>query len=211
MNVFQRCNAVRNAVAYVQKDKKVEGYMAVTHDVVTALLRPAMVEHEVFTIVQIVEGVTVLTGTQTKSGTPIIRFEGVFDVFFVNGAEGMADSFKVRVSAHANDHGDKAPGKATSYALKTALLKTFNLESGEDDEGRIEAEPTTISSGQLIELRAHVEKLRYPVDETLRALAEKVYSLKDIAELRAEYFDDAIRRLDAKAAARDAKEKAEAK
>jgi hypothetical protein len=42
----------------------------------------------------------------------------------------------VIVSAHANDQGDKAPGKALSYAVKSAILKVLMIETGESDESR---------------------------------------------------------------------------
>jgi hypothetical protein len=42
----------------------------------------------------------------------------------------------VTLPSHALDNGDKAPGKAISYATKYALLKTFLLETGEDEESR---------------------------------------------------------------------------
>ena len=47
-----------------------------------------------------------------------------------------SDCFELRVAGHANDSGDKAAGKAQSYAVKTALLKVFALETGVDDESR---------------------------------------------------------------------------
>ncbi len=34
------------------------------------------------------------------------------------------------------DNADKAPGKALSYAKKYAVLKLFEIESGEDEESR---------------------------------------------------------------------------
>jgi hypothetical protein len=43
------------------------------------------------------------------------------------------------IEAHALDQGDKAPGKAMSYATKYAMLKLLSLETGEADEGRVEA------------------------------------------------------------------------
>ncbi|MDE3023200.1 MAG: hypothetical protein KGI54_15350, partial [Pseudomonadota bacterium] len=52
MNLLQRINEVRKAIAYIQKDKEVStgqgrGYKAVTHDTVTAMVREHMVEHGV--------------------------------------------------------------------------------------------------------------------------------------------------------------------
>ena len=46
------------------------------------------------------------------------------------------DKVTSTIEAHANDNGDKAPGKALSYATKSAMLKVFSLETGENDESR---------------------------------------------------------------------------
>ena len=60
-NVYQRVNEVRKAVDYLIKDKKVESYMAVTHDAVTAAVRGHFVEHGVM---------IVLKGHRTVIATP---------------------------------------------------------------------------------------------------------------------------------------------
>ena len=49
MNLFQRINEVRKAIDYIRKDKSVStgggSYKAVTHDMVTAMVRDHMVKH----------------------------------------------------------------------------------------------------------------------------------------------------------------------
>jgi hypothetical protein len=143
MNVLQRINEVRKKNAYIKKDKQVGdgsfGYKAVTHDAVTAALRDDLVEHGVLVVPSVVAGTlkTVQdTGkVQGSKGTPIIRVEAEFDVAYIN-VDDQKDMVVMRVPAHAEDGGDKAPGKLVSYATKTSLLKMFNIETGEDDEGR---------------------------------------------------------------------------
>lgn len=137
MNVYQRINAVMKDVTYVQKDKVVDGggskYRAVTHDKVVSVLRAAMVEN----------GLTVEV-TQTAGRMLVMRdgvnvkmslYEGEYSVSIVN-VENPTERVTVAIHAHAQDNGDKAPGKAMTYATKMALLKTFTLETGEDDESR---------------------------------------------------------------------------
>ena len=139
-NIYQRINAIRAEVAYVQKDKQVSGagggYWAVTHDNVTAQVREHFVKHGVVIVPQLVAHRIVDTGRKTSGGTPIVRFEGDYSVEFVN-ADDPADRIIWRGAAHADDHGDKAPGKALSYATKYALLKVLMLESGDDEESRV--------------------------------------------------------------------------
>lgn len=137
MNVYQRINEVRKAVDYIRKGKKVESYMAVTHDDVTALVRDHLVNQGVLIVPSIIKGESKDTGTTTARGTPFIRFEAVYRFDVVNVDE-PADKFHADIEAHAIDHGDKAPGKALSYAKKALMLKLLEIESGEGEEERQE-------------------------------------------------------------------------
>ncbi len=54
MNLLQKINKVQQSIKYIQKDKSVStgggSYKAVTHDVVTAMVRPAMIEQGIVCI-----------------------------------------------------------------------------------------------------------------------------------------------------------------
>lgn len=137
-NIYQRINEVRKKVAYVRKDAKVQGqYMAVTHDAVTAIVRTALIEEGVVIIPALISSRFVETGTVSAKSIPFMRYEGWYEVAFINVDNGE-DRIVMPIEAHAIDQGDKAPGKCLSYATKYAMLKLFNLETGEDDEGRAE-------------------------------------------------------------------------
>ena len=143
MNIYQKLQAVMKEVAYIKKDATVSGggsYKAVTHDMVTAVVRPHFVTQGIVVVPRLTHGQVVDTGRKTSSGNPIIRYEGNYDVSFVN-ADDPADVMVIPVSAHAEDQGDKAPGKALSYATKYSILKALLLETGENDEGRVAPEP----------------------------------------------------------------------
>lgn len=143
LNIYQRLNAIKAAVAYVQKDKKVGesgGYLAVTHDAVTAETRPHFVQHGVLICPCELSSAVVDSGMVTGKGNPIIRFEAKYRVEFVNMDE-PSERVGVELTAHALDQGDKAPGKAHSYATKYAVLKVLQLETGEDEEGREAMKP----------------------------------------------------------------------
>jgi hypothetical protein len=135
MNIYEKVNEVRKKIDYIRKEKAVQNYKAVTHDQVTALIRQHLVDIGIVIIPDLVSTVTEDTGEKTSKGTPIIRVEAVYSFEFVN-IEDAADKFITKVSAHANDTGDKAPGKALSYAKKALVLKVFEIETGEDEESR---------------------------------------------------------------------------
>lgn len=134
-NIYQRINAVRKAIGYIQKDRSVStgggAYRAVSHDAVTALLRDHMIQQGIIVRVNVCEH----EFDQKEEGAKQRLFHGTFIVTFVN-ADNPEDQFSDSYPAHALDNGDKAPGKAISYATKYALLKTFSIETGEDEESR---------------------------------------------------------------------------
>ena len=138
MNIYQKINEVRKKVEYIQKDAEVQNYRAVTHDAVTAMVRDHLIHYGIVIVPYQVGGTSKDAGT-TKGGTPIIRFEASYEVWCIN-AEDPSDKFCVAMFAHANDSSDKAPGKACSYSVKYAMLKVFSIETGENEESRLEGE-----------------------------------------------------------------------
>ena len=125
-NIYQRINQCRKDVPYLKKDKKVQGYNAVTHDQVTAAVHDSFVINGIMVVPKQRDPGSSVNVGQTSNGTTIIRYEAFYDVDFVN-CDDPQDRVTVSLEAHANDHGDKAPGKACSYAVKTAMLKLLSI------------------------------------------------------------------------------------
>jgi hypothetical protein len=106
-NIYQRINAVQKTVEYVQKDAKVStgaggaSYKAVSHDMVIAVLRPAMVkEGIVVRLEQISSAMLQLRGGENKQHL----YSGDYAVHFIN-MDNPADFATVTITAHANDDG----------------------------------------------------------------------------------------------------------
>lgn len=140
MNIYQRINEVRKAIAYIQKDKSVSAgpagsYRAVTHDAVTGMIRQHLVEHGVIIAPTLIESVF----HPKEEGAKQRLYSAAYDVRFIN-MDAPDECVTIRIEAHALDNGDKAPGKAISYATKYAILKLFNIETGEDEESRYQRE-----------------------------------------------------------------------
>ena len=79
------------------------------------------------------------------------------------------------------DNADKAPGKAISYAFKYALLKTFALETGEDEESRHQTDDYDFAAALEIAEGSNKEEARALLLEA-RQMAIK---LKDPAAAKA--------------------------
>ncbi len=128
------------AVQYVQKDSSISGgganYKAVSHDQVVSVIRQELVNNGIVIFPNQVSGEFLIK--RDLSATPPIKmglYSGTYEIHFVNIDNGE-DRVISTIHSHANDNGDKAPGKAASYATKTAMLKVFSLETGENDESR---------------------------------------------------------------------------
>lgn len=195
LNIYQRINEVRKKVWYAKKDKVVQGqgYKAVTHDAVTALVRNHLIEHGILIVPRLM-GSTITVIGETKNGTPTIRYEARFEIDFVN-CDNPEDRIVVPAESHANDHGDKAPGKAVSYATKYAILKLFNIETGEDEESR--AEPyggaQKVSHEQIDEMEKRIKD--YGVD---RAKFLAFIKVADLSEVLAKNYEAVLAQLERK-------------
>jgi hypothetical protein len=83
----------------------------------------------------------------------------------------------VRLDAHADDYGDKAPGKALSYAVKSAVLKLLMIETGVDDEGRLpETKAERPNTGKQVAVDAF-EALDDEEKDFLRTHAKRLVEL----------------------------------
>jgi len=122
-NLLQRLNAVMKAVDYVQKEKKAGmKYSIVSHDAVTAKVRPVLAEHGVVYYPHDLQ--------VSQNGN---RTEAKFKVRFAN-IDDRNDFIDVDTFGYGIDEQDKGPGKAMSYGVKYALLKALGMETGDDPD-----------------------------------------------------------------------------
>ncbi len=123
LNIHQRLAAAMGEVDYIQKEKK-QGmnYTIVSHDAVTAKVRPVLLKHGIVYYPVRCE--------HLHNGN---RAECSLTVRFVNIDE-PTDFFDVPTFGYGIDPQDKGPGKAMSYAVKYALLKALGLETGDDPD-----------------------------------------------------------------------------
>ena len=122
-SLLQRLAAVQGEVDYIQKEKKAGmKYSIVSHDAVTAKVRPLMVKHGV--LYYPVHATIEQVGNRTQMAMTI-RFVSIDD---------RTDFIDVVSAGYGIDDQDKGPGKAISYSVKYALLKTLGLESGDDPD-----------------------------------------------------------------------------
>ena len=135
LNLYQRINEIRKKVDYIQKDKSVStgggSYKAVTHDQVTAIVR----EHMITFGVVCIPNLQASKAHDRVGDSKQFRYDATYSFDFVN-MDKPEEKLTILIEAHAMDNADKAPGKALSYAKKYAVLKLFEIETGEDEESR---------------------------------------------------------------------------
>lgn len=122
-NIYQRLAEAMKNVDYIQKDKP-NGlkYSVVSHDAVTAKVRPALLDQGII--------YHPLNLTYSQHGN---RTDCSIDIKFIN-IDNPDDNIVVPTFGYGIDNQDKGPGKAISYAVKYALLKTLGLETGDDPD-----------------------------------------------------------------------------
>ncbi|HHZ70010.1 MAG TPA: hypothetical protein EYN67_16895 [Flavobacteriales bacterium] len=156
LNIYQRINNVMKSVQYVQKDSSVSGmgggYKAVSHDQVISVARQSLVDNGVIIFPNQIKGEFLQMRDVNATPTPIKMglYSGTYEINFVNIDDG-SDKITATIEAHANDNGDKAPGKALSYATKSAILKVLNLETGESDESREDQRDFNLISAEQVD------------------------------------------------------------
>lgn len=181
MNIYQRINEVRKMIGYVQKDKAVStgggSYKAVTHDAVTGMVRDALIKQGVVIVPSVLSAVFHPKELDAKQRL----YEAMFQIEFVN-IDDPADRIVTQQNAHALDNGDKAPGKAQSYATKYAILKLFNIETGEDDESRYQQEEYDFASALE---RAEKSDSADFAREIIKEAKQRAVATKDAAAIKA--------------------------
>lgn len=176
LTIHQRIFAVMQAISYIQKgDKKVNNqYTFVSHDAVTAAIRPHLLEHGIVVIPSVTN--------HTQDGN---RTEVDILVSFVN-VDAPDDKVEIQFFGYGVDQQDKGPGKAFSYAKKYAFLQLFCLETGDDPErDLIDHKPAvekTITPTQTKEIELSIEDVEADRTKFLKWL--KVESVDKIPASR---------------------------
>lgn len=145
LNLFQKINEIQKQVKSVQKGSTVKineksSYTAVSHDDVTSLLHNPIAEIGIVAMPRMetceLESFEIKKEYQGKESIAKHYLVKVWaSVTFFN-SDNITEQFQTQCFAYAIDSGDKATGKAYSMAIKYCYLKTFMLESLDDEESR---------------------------------------------------------------------------
>jgi hypothetical protein len=191
-NIYQRIQGVIKEGLYIKRGSAGQG-TGVLYDEVISVLTPILMKHG---IVFNTEKVGDARSRANAKGNYI--YECDFNVHFIN-VDNPEDRFTTFVEAHAMDSGDKAPGKAITYATKISLLKVFQIETGTNDESReeIKEKSKLITPEQASELAEYcfiTDDNGNPQWSRIGLQVSKAYRINSLQELLASNFDAAISR-----------------
>ena len=137
LNVYQRMVKVMADLQGIGKsgkaDQRMGGFSYVKHDDVMQAVHPLLVKHGLVLSTDIVADRSDPMVEVGKTAKGAQQYAAVLwvELAFVN-VDKPEDRHVVKFPGIGIDTGDKGPGKAVSYALKTMLLKELVLPAGDD-------------------------------------------------------------------------------
>jgi len=120
------------------KEKKRDvPYLTLSHDAVNEAISPLLVKHGILAVPNVISERMEVTTATTRDGREYNQFvtRAVLSVTFIN-IDNPEEREAATVFGDGIDSSDKGPGKAISYAVKYAYLKTFGLETTDDAENQ---------------------------------------------------------------------------
>lgn len=145
-NIYQKIHAIMEEVSFIEKsqpkkvgDEQGLGYSYVKHDDVTKVIHKALVTHRLNIIPTVMDAkLENFTATSynykfKKDITKTVYSATVLLKIVIVNIDNPKEMIETQWTGFGMDTQDKAIGKAYSYAYKYALLKTFALETGDED------------------------------------------------------------------------------
>lgn len=201
MNIYQKMLLATAQIEKVAKNLKVEmgrgSYKAVSEADVLAAVKPIEIEHGIYSFPvarNVIETATLTTskeyqGNKTESNQLFMRLETVYR--FVN-TEKPDEFIDITTYGDGIDSGDKAPGKAMTYADKYALLKAYKIETGDDPDKEGSAELKKVDNAKKVEAKADridektFAKIVSDMTQTEVLATQEYFKVKSLADLTKE-------------------------
>ncbi len=199
-NIYQRINSIMDQCGYLQKTQIQQG-KGIKYDEVIAMLRPLLIKHGIVMVIR----QTCMRCLNSVEGTKQKIYEGYYEMDLIN-IDNPTEKVTHTVYAHGMDGGDKAPGKAHTYAVKTMLVKGFGIETGIDEESRSEKieRLNTIDADRQNELIELIAK-----DGVLNNIILKAYNINSVAELSIGKFEEVKSRIKNYMSKKEAKQRSD--
>lgn len=157
MNLYEKINAIMENVESLQKDGRVAfgntKYNYLSEAKTTAEMRKQLVKYKLVFLP--------IEAKETKEGQVT---HGVYTYRLVN-AENPEEYIVLQAGGQGHDSADKGSGKASSYAYKYLMWRTFAIPSNDD--------PDQVSSDEIVQTernkkieKPHLDFLKRTIEET---------------------------------------------
>lgn len=203
MNIFQKMLAIQTEMQSVAKNldittnpKTGKGYKAVSERDVKEAVKPLEEKYGVYSYAlnsELIEsGILVDQKEGYERKSQFMRIKETYR--FVN-VDNPTEFVDISAFGDGIDTGDKAPGKADTYAGKYALLKAYKISTGEDSDQDPSPEAGySRMTGKITEKQISLMEDLYKDDELAKICAN--YKINDISELdkaiASKYIDNRI-------------------
>ena len=150
MNLFEKMQLITNEIGVVEKGLQVRvtdksSYKAVSERDVLDAVKPIEQKYRVFSLPisrkiiaqDVLEKVSEYNGKTSKTYTMYMRIETTYRFYNIDKPDEYIDTITY---ADGLDTGDKASGKAMTYADKYALMKAYKISTGDDPDKEASAE-----------------------------------------------------------------------
>lgn len=207
MNIFEKMQKVTDEMSVVVKGlnvqvNKTSSYKAVSERDILDNVKPLETKYGIYsypysrkvidsdTLVKETEFINSRTDdvTTTKTNTLFMRIETIYRFVNVEKTDEFVD---ITTYGDGLDTGDKAPGKAMTYADKYALMKAYKISTGDDPD----KDPSPESGYKKAETKEEVKAtpkqiellLKIYKDDNLSKLLEinKIQKIEDITMKKA--------------------------
>lgn len=144
LNIYEKLSLITDEIGIVEKNLNVNinpknSYKAVSERDVLDNVKPIEKKYRVYSYPskrEVIDRDTLIKeseyqGKITRTNTLFMRIETIYK--FVN-IDNPSEFIETTVYGDGLDTGDKAPGKAMTYADKYALMKAYKLSTGDDPD-----------------------------------------------------------------------------
>ena len=159
LNIYQKMDLITNEIETVGKNLKVQvsskaSYNAVSERDIIDAVKPIEHKYRVYSYPydrKIIDNDIVVNKNEYgEKNSFFMRVETIYRFVNIDNGNEFID---IKAYGDGIDTGDKAPGKATTYADKYALMKAYKISTGEDPD-----EDPSPNKGYTRETKKEVEK-----------------------------------------------------
>lgn len=188
MNIFEKMSAITNELGVVAKNLNVDmgkgkSYKAVQEKDILDAVKPLEEKYGVYSYPldsRITDSdVLVKENDYGKTNTLFMRLERTYRFVNIHNPEDYVD---IKSYGDGLDTGDKAPGKAMTYADKYALMKAYKIATGDDPDKDASPEQGYAKTEEAI-LKSKIKSYGNKASELLKEKGKKLSEL-GINELR---------------------------